>query len=424
MSELELKDLHAKVGRVRRRQYLQRFLQALPWCLTGGLVLALAWWLVQPWLGAALAWWTPFLAALGAGLLAAASWVMYHRPTGVDSALALDDAFDLKERVTTVLTLNGELRDSPAGVALLEDTRAKVDGLDVASRFPLSLPRSAVLVPVAALGFALLVFLYDPSVGKSNIPDKAVAENKKEEPLVDKNLLEKVKEERKRRTKDPASEDAEKLDDALDRIIDKLDKANKQADVQLAIQDMTQLGEEIRKRQEELSSLKEITKKLQNDSDLKKKDEGPTKDLKDALSKADLEKAKEEIKKLADQLKKGELSEEQKKELQNKLKELEQKLKDLAEQKERRERIEKSNMDPEQKKKELAKLDKEMKKLQDLKNLADKLSQCQQSMQQGNMQEAAQSLGEALDQLQLDEKELQQLQQMAMDLDKLKECSH
>jgi hypothetical protein len=427
MADLQLADLESKVRRVRQRQFAQTFLLALPWCLTGGLVLAAAWWLVQPWLPIALAWWQPFLAALGLGLIAAAAWTIYRRPGHVDSALALDGAFGLKERVTTALTLNGDLRDTPAGVALLEDTEKHVAGLDVAARFPLRLERWAALVPAAALLFALLVAFYHPTPGESGQGESPGSQAKKEDPLVDKQLLEQLKQERKQRPKERTTEQTEQLDAELDKIIDRLANAEKQPDVQLAIQDMTQAAEQIRKRQEELAKLKDVNSKLKNDPDLKKQDDGPTKDLKDALSKADLEKAKEEVKKLADDLKNGKLSEEQKKEMEKKLKEMQEKLKDLAEQKQRREKIANSDMDPEEKKRELAKIDKECQNLKELSELADKLGLCQQCLQQGNSDQAAEALQAALDKLnemELDQKELEKLQQMAADLDKLKECSH
>ena len=421
----ELRDLNSKVSHVRRRQFLQTFLFTLPWCLTGALLLAAAWWLVQPWTGIALEWWQPFLASLSLGAVAALGWTIYRQPGNVHSALALDSAFGLKERVTTALTLDGELRSTSAGIALLEDTQKHIAGLDVASRFPLRLRRSAALVPAAALVFALLVFFYDPNAGESKPPSAPVA--KKEDPLVDTKLLEQVKAERKRRNKEPMGEKAEQLDAELDKIIDRLSKAEKQPDVQVAIQDMTQVAEQIKKRHEELSKHNDISKKLKNDADLKQPDDGPTKEFKDALSKGDLEKAKQEVKKLADQLSKGELSDEQKKDMEKKLGDLQKKLKDLAEQKERRDKVANSNMDPETKKKELDKIDKECQNMKELAELADKLGMCQQAMAKGDNDKAAEALEAALDKLnemQLDEKELQKLAQMAADLDKLKECGH
>jgi len=427
MADSPLADLESKVRRVRLRQFVQNLLCALPWCLTAGLLLAAVCWLVQPWLRIESAWWQPFLAALALGLGAAVGWAFYRRPDAVDSAMALDEAFGLKERVTTALTLDGQLRTTSAGIALLEDTEKHVAGLDVASRFPLRVQRWAALAPAAAILFALVVVFYDPTPGESTPVETPGAQAKKEEPLVDKNLLEQLKQERRQRPRERTTEQTEQLDAELDKIIDRLDKADKQPDVQLAIQDMTQAAEQIRKRQEELAKLNDLGNKLKNDADLKKKDDGPTKDLKEALSMADLEKAKEEVKKLTDDLKQGKLSEEQKKEMEKKLKEMQEKLKDLAEQKQRREKIASSDMDPEEKKRELAKIDKECQNMKSLADLAEKLGQCQQSLQQGDGEQAAQALSEALDKLgemELDQKELERLQQMAADLDKLKECSH
>ena len=73
--------------------------------------------------------------------------------------MALDRAFGLNERLSTALTLPEDLRETPAGRALIADAIRHVADLDVADRFGLSIPRRAwvPIIPALLAGVILLV---------------------------------------------------------------------------------------------------------------------------------------------------------------------------------------------------------------------------------------------------------------------------
>jgi hypothetical protein len=152
--------------------------------------------------------------------------------------------------------------------------------------------------------------------------------------------------------------------------------------------------------------------------------DGPAKDFSKALSEGDLEKAKEQLDKLAKKLENNELSQKEKEQLGKQLDDLEKKLDRLAQQKDKQDQLKKlaqqGKLDPETLEREMEKIKKDNEKLKDLNKLAQKLGQCQKCLKQGDAGQAAKALGEAGDQLgkmDLDEKELDDIKDQ---LDRLK----
>ena len=136
-----MRELEKPIGRVWRRMRFQRFLAALVWCLGGdagagggghrGREAA-------PIGRCPGADWVPFAVAGGLGLVAAADRGAASGPSRVDAAVAIDRAFHLNERLSTALTLPDDLRETPAGRALIADAIRHVADLDVAAEFGLA----------------------------------------------------------------------------------------------------------------------------------------------------------------------------------------------------------------------------------------------------------------------------------------------
>src|SRR5262245_19586425 len=112
------------VRRVRRRLFARTLLESLLLCWSAALLLSALWFLAWP-LALAQAdetWrWAVAGGFLALGTAGGIVLALLRTPNLVASALALDQQFALKERVTTLLTLAPNLAESPAGQALLAD---------------------------------------------------------------------------------------------------------------------------------------------------------------------------------------------------------------------------------------------------------------------------------------------------------------
>ena len=154
-----MRELDKPVAGVFRRLRFQRFISSLVWTLAAALFLVAVTLGVARLLNYALPGpdWAPFAIAGGVAVLVAALIAILSGPSRLDAAVAIDHAFRLNERLSTALTLPAELRETPAGRALLADAIRKVADLDMGSQFGTKLPRRAwvVLIP-ASLAVAML----------------------------------------------------------------------------------------------------------------------------------------------------------------------------------------------------------------------------------------------------------------------------
>lgn len=138
-----MRKLEKPVARVYRRLRYQRFLAALVWSWAIGLAIVAGVIGGEKLLNRFLpvADWVPFAVAGGLGVLAAGVVAAFSGPSRMDAAVAIDRVFHLNERLSSALTLPGELRESPAGTALIADAIRKVTDLDVTAEFGLRMLR-------------------------------------------------------------------------------------------------------------------------------------------------------------------------------------------------------------------------------------------------------------------------------------------
>jgi hypothetical protein len=459
--------LDRQLGRVRRRLFVEIVLQTLVWCWLASLAFAAGWFLAEPYVlpdAAPSLRWTVAGGLLGAGGLLAFVFAVLRAPSRVAAALALDERFNLKERVTTALTLRQVELDSGAGQALLADVHSRIAPLRVRDRFPVRMPWLAALLPVAAIALVLLAFFYKPVLTPTQAgSDSPLADSPVAKAQIEKALRPLQRNPVKKLGDRPKSEELQRLEAELDKLAQKPHETKEQG--RELVKDLTNAEEEVRKREKQLAdrveALKEQMKQAQRLSKTDKKN-GPANKLDKALDQGDLKKAREEAERLGKQLQADEelarlrkkmkdekLTEEQKQELREQLEKLkdqeltrqqkeqmQQQLQDLKDKLERLTRSEEAkerlrelqrqgaiNQDElerelDQIDKNLAKLDKET--LQQLQELADKLGECRKCMKEGKEAEAAQKMAEAAEMLaKLDpngeskelQEQLQQLQQ-------------
>jgi uncharacterized coiled-coil DUF342 family protein len=416
MAKKELSPVQRQVARVGRRLFAQTVLDALLWCWTGALVLSAVWFVLQSLLLEESPTWLRWAVAGGSlaiGAVLAVVIAVVRAPTRVAAALALDEKFCLRERVTTSLTLAPQLFSSPAGQALLEDTNQRVKDLDVGSRFPVSLSWKAML-PVSAAVLAGLALLYEPP--QSQATTKKNEESSKliaNAPDIEQKMKELKKKAEQRATGRTKSEEVDKLESELEKIANKPRETQEQ--LRERVKEMTALEDMMKQKEKELAEkTRSLKNQLQQMDKLMQKsyNDGPAKDLDKALSEGKFDQAKEEIERLIKKLSNNELNQKEKEQLQKQLEEIQKKLERAANLKDKEEQLKKANLDPETLKREMQRLEEEKKKLKDLQDIASKLGQCQKQLKEGDLEQAAESLKAAANKMgdmELDEQDLQDI---------------
>jgi hypothetical protein len=429
MPHTQLSPLQRQLGRVGRRLFWQKLVTTLLWSWAAALAATALWFVAQPHLIQDSSGWLRL--GVAGGALAAASflalgWALFRAPPRLAAALMLDEKFGLKERVTTSLTLAPDQEATPAGQALLADVNERLERLNVSTRFPLHVSWLTTVAPACAAIIALAAFFYQPA------PTQAIAPKDKETqaPANAAEIEQKMKELKKRvGERRPHNK---LLDEKLKEFEGELDQiANRPRDSQSQrlerVKEMTKLEEKMKNQEKELAdksrSLQKQLAQLDQTARQSGNQDGPGKDLEKALAKADLKQAREEMDKLVKKLKENQLTQKEKSDLSKQLDDLQKKLERLSDQQDKKDELKKLNqegkLDADALKRELKALEEQSQKLQDMKKLAKQLAQCQQALQNGNSQQAAQGLEDAAEQLKEMDLQDQDLQDLREQLQRL-----
>ena len=432
MARSSLSPLERQVACVSRRLFVQTVLDTLVWCWVGALLLSALWFFVQPFIFEAPASWLRWAVAggiVGAASILAIVLAIFRAPSRVAAALSMDERFGLKERITTSMMLAPEQTNSSAGLALLEDVNQRVSKLDVQSGFPFRISRSAVLVPVCAVLFACVAFLYEPSRGQATSENLDAKEAPKDPVAIEQKMDALKKKAEKRADAQPKSDEIEKLEAKLEEIANRPRSTKEQ--LRERIKEMTSLENQIKERERQLNeqSLKQQLKQL----DKLAQKSGLKMDLRRTCKRrwprATSTKPRTKSNASSKKMKENELSAKEQQQLQQQLKDIEEKLKNLANQKEREDQLKQLNkegkLDAETLKRELENLKKDSERLKSMAELAKKLGQCQSCMQSGDGKGAQKSMQEAADELKkmdLDEQDLKDLREQLQRLQEAKDC--
>lgn len=393
-----MQELEKPIRNVFLRLRLQRFLTALVWSLAGCLLaVSIAVGVEKlarlPVPGPD---WLPFAVAGGLSLLIAAGLALWTGPSRTDAAVAIDRAFHLNERLSTALTLPADLRESPAGRALLHDTVSHVRGLEVGSRFGLKPPRRAWLPIVPGL-IALALLFVPPEWLKTRAAAQA-----DEVKAVDARVIAKQAADlnqsiaRKRETMDKKEfPEADKLLAQIEKATDQLAKTP-EGQKDKALVELNKLTDAVKERQKQIGDAAQVQKQMQQLKEMTSN--GPADQFSKDLAKGDFQKAAKEVQKLQDKLLSGKMSDAEKKQLQRQLQEMKEKLEQMANLDQRKKQLEEARkngtLNEEQFQKQMAKLEEQAHDLKKMSELAKQLAQAQQAMQQGDMQKAADALGQ------------------------------
>jgi hypothetical protein len=414
-----------QVRKVWYRLVLQNLVQRLLIAWAAALAASTLWFLGQSlfyadcpsWLR-----WTVPGALLGVATLTALLWTAFTAPRMVTASLALDECCELKERVTTYLTLPEPMLSQPVGQALAQDVHDQITRLDTTGKFPLRLRWQTALLPVVAGSLAVLAALFTPSLGTFTW-----AKNVKTKPGIDAQEIQQQLENLRKASfapKDPElkSEKLKELDAEWEKLVNKPLDPNNEDKVRERVGEMKALEEQLKRRADELKTqsakskdIQQLLEKLGLEGD-KKLQPGPAKDLEDALAKGDLEKAREILDKLANDLKNNKLDPEQLKKMAEQFDQLQNKMKRLLNREDMKEKLldkfKKGEINKEQLDREMQNLKEQMQELKEWQELADLLGECKDCMQKGDGEKAGAEIAKALDKIkmiELSEDELKEI---------------
>jgi hypothetical protein len=367
--------------------------------------------------------------SVGAGFLTAIIWTFCVRRSSLEAAIEIDRRFGLKERVSSTLALGPEERDTDIGKALVSDTARRVERIDVKDKFRLSPSLRNALPLVPALVVVALAFLPN-AVMKKTEASNTLSEQQKS--VVNKKIvtLQKMLQQQQAEKKgdDTNLKDGEFKQELAKKLGELASKEN--VERKESMMKINDLAQEIEKKKKEFGGAEELKKEL---GKLKEIEKGPADKFAEALKEGDLGKAQEELKKLVEAAKKGELKEDDKKALAKQL----EKIKEQIEQKKQQRDQVKKELEEEVKKKMAAgdqegaekaqqKLDQmkqqEAQAQQKMEQMAQKLGECAKCMKEGG-KEGDQKAGQKMDQLAKDlkdlEKELKEVENLDEMLDQL-----
>jgi len=403
MNETAQAIVEHQIRRVRLQLFWQVLAESMLVCLAIALSASTIWFLVRPLafasFGETLRWSVPG-AILGVGLIAGLSLAIWRRPSVLTAALAFDEKFNLKERVTTYLTLPADQIETPVGQALVRDVEATVAKVDVGGAFPITLPWKQILLPIGALTLAVVAFLLDPILSNLRFTLPSTTEQPRAE--IDTAKIQEEMEKLKKNVADRKqtsglqSDELKKMEEEFEKLLNKpLDLKNEEK-VKERINEFRKLEEKLKERldgvREKAQKADALRKQLQQmQLDKEKLKDGPAKNFEDALSRGDLEKAKAALENLAKELKDNKFDAKAQKELAERFKKLQDELKKAVKENELTKKLEKDLKDGKISKEDFAR---EMENLRQLQDLAQVLGDAHEALGKGDGMEAGKMLSD------------------------------
>jgi len=410
--------LRRQVQRALRRLIFEQFLRALGWSWTATLLVAAIGIGVEKYrpLGVGPTAW--IVGSMVAGLIAAVGWTLLRRRRAMDAAIEIDRRFQLKERVSSSLSLDEATRETPVGRALVADAAARVEKLRVGEKFRVRLSRAALLPLVPAAAAFLVAWLLNPVPAQQQAIARQEAIEVKKQIKTTSTSLEQKLSERRKKAEEEGLEAAEELFKKLEAGTRELaDQEN--PDRQKTLTGLNDLAKELEKRREELAASREVKEQL---SQLENLQAGPADRFAQAVREGDTERALKELEKLQKKLKDGELGEAEQKQLAKQMGEMAEKLNQMAKkQQEARQKMEQElakaqkegrKADAQQIERKLAAMAQQAQRENQMKKMAQQCSECAQAMEQGDGKKAGEAMAEMQAEMQALEQELSEMEQL------------
>lgn len=377
------------------------------------------------------AWTTNWIAGgIAAAVATAIAYGFITAPTRQSVAAEIDRRFELRERVSSSMALKESDRATDFGLALVADAEKRSGQLAVAERFPLRpnrlgwLPLS--IVPVLAI-VLMLVEPMNRSVASSTAKvDPTEVEQVKTAATQLKKRIEQQKRKADAEGLKEASEMYEKMAAKLDKITAKPNMDRK--DAMIAMND---LKKQLEERREQLGSSEQMRRAL---TQMKGLESGPGEKVAKSIEKGEFGKAEQMVKDLADKIRDGKLSEQDKEKLKKQVEQMSKAMAKAAEEHEQKkeelkQQIEKAKQegrgdDAAKMQQELNQAEQKDAQMQQMSKMAEAMNQAAKAMEQGKGDEAADAMQDMADQLGEMSDEMAELEDLEASLDQLSQSKN
>ena len=406
-----ISQLENQVKRAHRRMTVQRFVILLGWSLfTMWLLAAIAIAIPKIWATsiAPTTWnWSWLAGSTSVGLIFAMLWTRLTRANQFHAAIEVDQRFQLKERVSSCLSLEEEEFEGLAGQALLRDAVRQVERIDIGSEFPIQLNwRTALPIVPVVLAVLMIMFLPDVQHQKEVQAAQQTQDAKKQIHRSAEKLRKKTLK-TKKKADELGLKNARGVFEKLTRGLDDLQDFN-DGNRRQALRKLSDLSDELQKRRGQLGSADQMKKQF---SQLKNLRAGPADKFAEAMKNGDLDQALSAINHLKEKMLNGNLSAADQKKLIEQLQRMADKIQQMADvhrqaKKELQRNIEdakqRGDMDQvNQLQQKLDQLNRQDRSMSELEQVARKLGKCSECLSNGKAQGQSdmQSAIASLDQL-------------------------
>lgn len=422
-------EIQQQVAVARHRMIVQQFLGIIAWSLFATLLIAAVGlaipkiWILPV---AATDWtWSWVGGSLGAGLLIAGVWTWCVRRSAIDAAIEIDRRCQLKERVSSALSLTPDEMDTEIGRALVQDAIYRVQRVDVRDSFVVR-PQRRILLPLLPAGAICALISLVPNA----VPDKqaAAANSQTQQAQQVKRSAKKLQEQLdrvKKKADEKGLEDADVLLKELQKGVDEL--VNKTGvDHKKALVKMNDLAKTLQGRRDQMGGMDKMREQLNRLKDLAG---GPAEKIAEAMKEGNFQKALDELKNLQEKLKNDQLTEEEKQQLAKQLEQMQNRLQELKDSHEQAKRDLEQEIKRRQDagdlqgagqlQRQLDQLNRMNDQMDALQKMAQQLGQCRECLKNGDGKAAAAQLDQMAQNLQELQNQADQLETLEQMLDEI-----
>ncbi|EMI16667.1 putative membrane protein [Rhodopirellula maiorica SM1] len=429
-----MNQIESRVVSARRRLIFAQFGRNLCWTLFAAILVAVIA-IAMPAIAVMEVdfslWTNAWLIAAGVlAVLAAAVHAIATAPSKQAVAAEVDRRFGLRERLSSSISLDADSRNSDFGLALVNDAEEKAAKIELAEKFSLQptrlgwLPIS--LIPVLVIVLALLEPAVNTNAGSTPKIDIAEVTQVKAAAT----QLKKRIQQQKRKASAEGLKEAEELFEKMEADLDKIAK-RENMDRKEAMIALNDLKKQLEERREQLGSSEQMRRVM---SQMKGLESGPADKVAKSIEKGEFGKAKDLVKQLANKMRDGKLSEEEKSQLKKQVAQMKDRLEKAVKEHEKKKQELQQKIDQARKEgrgEDAAKMQQKMNEMsqkdgqmQQMQKMAEAMSQAQQAMQQGDAGQAADAMEQMADQLGEMQQEMSELEDLQSALDDLSQSKN